>query len=40
MFKRIQIKDKLESVRQVESLKQETIGYFTNVYLEDENLNN
>ena len=39
MFKRIQIKDKLESVRQVESLKQETIGYFTNVYLEDENLN-
>ena len=39
MFKRIQIKDKLESVRQVENLKQETIGYFTNVYLEDENLN-
>ncbi len=39
MLKAIQIKDKLASVKSVEELKQETIGYFTNMYLEDENLN-
>lgn len=35
----IQIKDKLESVHRVEEVKQETLGYFTNMYLEDELLN-
>lgn len=39
MLEAIQMKDKLESVQKVEELKQETIGYFTNMYLEDENLN-
>ena len=35
----IQIKDKLESYAKVEEVKQETIGYFSNIYLEDEALN-
>lgn len=32
----IQIKDKLQSAAKVEEIKQQTIGYFTSVYLEDE----
>jgi len=39
MLEAIQIKDKLESVKKVEEVKQETIGYFTNMYLDDESLN-
>ncbi len=39
MVEAIQIKDKLESVHKVEELCQETVGYFTNIYLEDETLN-
>ena len=34
----IQIKDKLESAGKVEEIKQQTIGYFTNMYLEDASL--
>lgn len=39
MLEAIQIKDKLESYQKVDEVKQETIGYFTNMYLEDESLN-
>jgi len=35
----IQMKDKLESYNKVEEVKQETIGYFTKLYIEDETLN-
>ncbi len=35
----IQIKDKLASQEKVIEIKQDAIGYFTNIYLEDEELN-
>ncbi len=35
----IQIKDKLASQDQVIQIKQEAIGYFSNIYIEDEDLN-
>ena len=34
----IQIKDKLESAAKVEEIKQQTIGYFTSLYLDEESL--
>ncbi len=34
----IQIKDKLESANEVENIKEETVGYFTNIYLEEDTL--
>jgi len=39
MLEAIQIKDKLESYQKVEEVKQETVGYFTTMYLEDDLLN-
>ena len=38
MMEAITIKDKLESVRAVDALKKETIGHFTEVYINDEDL--
>lgn len=38
MLDAIQIKDKLESYAKVDELKQETIGYFTSMYMDDETL--